>query len=174
MSGHNKWSKIKHKKAASDAQKSKIFSKVVKLLTSEAKKSGGNLESPGLKSAVEKAKQVNMPKENIENAIKKAERSEEMERITYEAYGPGGSALIIEALTSNRNKTAAEVKYILSKWGLFLAEPGSAVWAFEKQSGQWLPKNTIALSENDLTELEKIVNELEDNDEIQEVFTNAE
>lgn len=174
MSGHNKWSKIKHKKAASDAQKSKTFSKVVKLLTAEAKKAGGNMESPGLKSAIEKAKKVNMPKDNIDKAIKKASTEQDMEQITYEAYGPAGVAIIIEALTSNRNKAAAEIKHILSKNNLALAAPGSAVWAFKKKDGEWIPKNTTPISDEDVETLGNIVNELEENDEVQEVFTNAE
>ena len=175
MSGHNKWSKIKHKKAASDAQKSKIFGKVGRLITVESKKSGG-IESPGLRAVIEKAKAVNMPKDAIERAVKKGAGSDasQMESITYEAYGPGGVALIIEALTDNRNKAAAEIKHILSKQGLSLAGMGAATWAFEKEGSEWTPKTTVEISEEDGQKLEQIIEELEENDEVQEVFTNAE
>ena len=175
MSGHNKWSKIKHKKAASDAQKSKIFGKVGRLITVESKKSGG-IESPGLRAVIEKAKAVNMPKDAIERAVKKGAGADasQMESITYEAYGPGGVALIIEALTDNRNKAAAEIKHILSKQGLSLAGIGAATWAFEKEGSEWTPKTTVEISEEDGQKLEQIIEELEENDEVQEVFTNAE
>src|SRR5258708_5544612 len=100
MSGHNKWSKIKRQKEKTDGQKSKIFGKMVRLITVEAKKAGGNVSSPGLKAAIEKAKSMNVPNDNIDRAVKKfAEGGLEMEHIVYEAYGPGGCAMIIEALT---------------------------------------------------------------------------
>ena len=133
MSGHNKWSQIKRQKGVTDAKKSKVFSKLVKLITNEAKISKGDRNSPGLRGAIEKAKKENMPTENIERAIKKAsEPSSAMETITYEAYGPGGVGLIIEALTENRNKAAQEVKHILLKNGFALAGIGSVTWSFVK------------------------------------------
>ena len=178
MSGHNKWSKIKNKKAVTDAQKSKMFGKLVRFIGVESKKSKGDTNAPGLRAAIEKAKEANVPSDNIERAIKKGMGGEggEMEQITYEAYGPGGCALIIEALTENRNKAAQEIKHILSKNGFELAVPGSATWAFEKQVGGsgWLPKNTTPISEEDGTKLSSLIEELEENDEVQEVFTNAE
>lgn len=178
MSGHNKWSKIKNKKAVTDAQKSKIFGKLVRFVAVESKKAKGDVNSPGLRAAIEKAKAENVPSDNIDRAIKKGVGGEggEMEQITYEAYGPGGSALIIEALTENRNKAAQEVKHILTKNGFELAVPGSATWAFIKQTGsnEWIPKNTMPISEEDGAKLETIIDELEENDEVQEVFTNAE
>lgn len=177
MSGHNKWSKIKNKKAVTDAQKSKVFGKLVRFIAVEAKKAKGDVNSPGLRAAIEKAQAANVPKDNIERAIKKGAGGEggETEQITYEAYGPGGCALIIEALTENRNKAAQEVKHILSKNGFELATPGSATWAFEKQlGGGWLPKTPAPISEQDGEVLDKLIEELEENDEVQEVFTNAE
>jgi YebC/PmpR family DNA-binding regulatory protein len=178
MSGHNKWSKIKNKKAVTDAQKSKIFGKLVRFVAVESKKAKGDVNSPGLRAAIEKAKEANVPSDNIERAIKKGQGGEggEMEQITYEAYGPGGCALIIEALTENRNKAAQEIKHILSENGFELATPGSAAWAFEKAQGtnEWTPKNTLPVSEEDSEKLEKLIGELEENDEVQEVFTNAE
>ena len=176
MSGHNKFSKIKRLKAKTDAQKSKIFSKMAKIIQVEAKKAAGNLTSPGLKAAIEKAKSVNMPLENIDRAVKKAvgADAEQMESIVYEAYGPGGSALIIDVLTTNRNKAAAEVKHILSENGASLATPGSASWAFEKTHEGWMPKTTMLLSDEDAAKLEKLIDDLEDNEEVQDIYTNAE
>jgi len=111
MSGHNKFSKIKHQKAKTDAQKSKIFAKMVKLISAEAKKAGGNVRSPGLATAIEKAKKENVPNDTIDRAVKKAstDNSATMETVIYEAYGPGGVAVIIETLTDNRNKAAQEM-----------------------------------------------------------------
>lgn len=175
MSGHNKWSQIKTKKAKTDGQKSKIFGKFAKLIADEARKAGGNRNSPGLKSAIERAKAENMPNDNIERAIKKStETKTAMDAITYEAYGPGGCAMIIEALTDNRNKAAQEVKFILSKHGFALAGIGAASWAFAKEGASWKPTTTIPLEQADLELLEKLVEELEDNDEVQDVYTNAE
>jgi YebC/PmpR family DNA-binding regulatory protein len=178
MAGHNKWAQIKHKKAITDARKSKIFSKLVRFIAVEAKLSGGK-DSPGLRAAIEKAKKVNMPSENIERAIKKAsEPGAAMENIVYETYGPGGTAIIIEALTDNRNRAAQEVKHILSKNGFALGAVGSAAWAFQKEKTPegviWKPTNTTPLSDTDLELLDKLVEDLENNDDIQEVFTNAE
>lgn len=178
MSGHNKWSKIKNKKAVTDAQKSKIFGKLVRFIAVESKKAKGDVNSPSLRVAIEKAKEANVPSDNIERAIKKGTGGEsgEVEQITYEAYGPGGCALIIEALTENRNKAAQEIKHILSKNGYELAAPGSAAWAFKKQtnSSEWLPQNTVPISEKDEQKLDALIGELEENDEVQEVFCNAE
>ncbi len=176
MAGHNKWSKIKRQKAGTDAQKSKIFTKMGRYIAVEAKKAGGNLNSPGLKAAIEKARAENMPSDTIERAIKKAttDNSAAMENITYEAYGPAGCAVIIEALTDNRNKAAQEVKHILSKQGFALAAPGSASWAFSKQNREWVPNTTIPVTGEDATVLENLIGELEENDEVQDVFTNAE
>src|SRR3989344_3077015 len=179
MSGHNRWSQIKRQKGVTDAQKSKVFSKYGKLIAMEAKKAKGNRDAPGLRAAIINAKAENMPNETIERAIKKAtESGAAMETVSYECYGPGGCAMIIEALTENRNKAAQEIKHILSKNGFELAAPGSAVWAFEKNppqnGGGWTPKNTMQIGEEDSTKLEVLIDELEENDEVQDVFTNAE
>lgn len=177
MSGHNKWSKIKNKKAVTDAQKSKIFGKLVRAISVESKKSKGDINSPGLRAAIEKAKAANVPSDNIERAIKKGSDTEgsNEESITYEAYGPGGCALIIEALTGNRNKAAQEIKHILSKNGYELSPPGSASWGFSKNAdSSWNPNISLKLSEEDSQKLETLVEELQENDEVQEVYTNAE
>ena len=178
MSGHNKWSQIKTQKAKTDAYKSKIFSKFAKLISAEAKKAKGNLADPSLKAAIEKAKAANMPSDNIDRAIKKAsgDAGAAMEEIIYEAYGPGGVALMIKALTDNRNKATQLVKHILSENGFAIAAPGSAAWAFTKEptTHNLQPTTTVPVAEEDLEKLEKLVENLENCEEVQEVFTNAE
>ena len=176
MSGHNKWSKIKRQKEKTDSQKSKIYGKMVRLITVEAKKAGGNTNSPGLKAAIDRAREANVPNDNIERAIKKfSEGGAAMESIVYEAYGPGGCALVIEALTDNRNKAAQEVKMILARHECLLAGIGAASWAFSHSPGQgFTPQTTVPLSEEDGEKLGALVDELEESDEVQEVYTNAE
>jgi len=177
MSGHNKWSKIKHKKAATDAQKSKIFSKHAHLITLESKNAAGNLDSPGLKAAIERAKKDSMPQSNIERALKKGAGGDagDMEALTYEAYGPGGSALMIDTITDNRNRTAAEIKHLLLTQGLSIAEPGAAAWAFEKDAEMhWQAKTTIPIEEADSEKLGNIIETIEEHDDVQGVYTNAE
>ncbi len=176
MSGHNKWSQIKHKKEKTDGAKAKVFSKYSKLITSEARLAKGDRNSPGLRAAIERARAEDVTNDVIDRAVKKATEAggATMETIIYESYGPGGCAMIIEALTDNRNKAAQEVKHILTKNGFSLASMGSASWAFEKKDGRFTPTTMAELSEADLPLLEKLVNELEESDEIQEIFTNAE
>ena len=176
MSGHNKWSQIKNQKAKTDGQKSKIYSKHARLIALESKKANGVLSSPSLAATIDRAKKENVPRDVIDRAIKKGGESggAVMESINYEAYGPGGCAIIIEALTENRNKAAQEVKHILSKNGFAIATPGSASWAFTRENMEWIPNMTVPLSDEDLVALEKLTDELEDNDEVQNVYTNAE
>ncbi len=174
MSGHNKWSKIKRQKEKTDGQKSKIFGKMVKMISVEAKKANGNLSSPGLKAAIEKAKSFNVPNDNIERAIKKSAEAGETELVVYEAYGPGGCAMIIEALTDNKNRANQDIKTILSRNGFAMAGPGAASWAFTHNIGEdWIPTTTVTLSEEDGDKLSTIIDELEESDEINDVFTNA-
>ena len=176
MSGHNKWSKIKRQKGETDAQKSKIYGKMVRLITVEAKKAGGNINSPGLKSIIERARAANVPKDNIERAIKKfSDSGASMESITYEAYGPGGCAMVIDVLTDNHNKASQEIKAILGRHNHTLAGIGSATWAFMHTPGAgWVAQTTIPLSEEDGEKLGELIDELEENDEVQDVYTNAE
>jgi YebC/PmpR family DNA-binding regulatory protein len=176
MSGHNKFSKIKHLKAKNDAEKSAHFGKLVRLISVEAKKSGGNTASPGLSAAIDKARKENMPNDTIDRAIKKAiaDNSAAMESHLYEAYGPGGVAILIEALTDNRNKAAQDIKFVLSKHGLALAAPGSASWAFQRHGLAWTPTSVMPLEDVDIDKLSAIVADLEESEEVQEVFTNAE
>ncbi len=173
MAGHNKWSKIKHKKAASDAKKSQVFSKIVRLIQVEAKAAKGDVNSPRLKAAIEKAKAVNMPKENIERAIRKASEVGDTKEVVFEAYGPGGIGIIIVGLTDNNNRTSAEIKHILSKHGASLGTPGSVSWNFTKQPDQsWVPNTTMSVSEEDEEKLMKLLEALDDHDDVQELYTN--
>ena len=176
MSGHNKWSQIKRQKGKSDAEKSKAYSKYARFISMESKKAGGNISSPGLAGIIEKAKKENVPKDVIDRAVKKGMEagSGTMESITYEAYGPGGCAIIIEALTDNRNKAAQEIKHILIEYGITLAGIGSATWAFSKIGMEWTPTVTVPIEDEDIATLEKVVSALENNDEVQSVFINAE
>jgi transcriptional/translational regulatory protein YebC/TACO1 len=117
-----------------------------------------------------------MPADNIDRAVKKGSgsESEAMDAITYESYGPGGCALMIDVLTTNRNKAAQEVKHILSNHGFELAQPGSASWAFTRENNEWKPTVTVPISEEDGQVLEELIEELHDNEEVQDVYTNAE
>ncbi len=175
MAGHSKWAKVKHQKAITDSRKSKIFSKLVRFIAVEAKKAKGDRSSPGLRAAVEKARAANMPSDNIEHAIEKASGEGALvENLTYEAYGPGGAALIIEGYTDNRNRTAQEVKHILSKHGGSLAGPGAAMWAFAKSAeGKLEPSSPLELADEDLEKLAQLVDELEEHDDVSDVYTNA-
>ena len=132
--------------------------------------------SPGLKAAIDKAKASNVPNDTIDRAVKKGstDNSAQMDSVMYEAYGPGGAAIIIEVLTDNRNKASQEIKHILSKNGFALAGMGAVVWAFEKQNNEWIPKTTTPVSEEDGALLHTLIGELEENDEVQDVYTNAE
>ncbi len=176
MSGHNKFSKIKHLKAKNDAQKSKAFGKYVRLITVESKKAGGNVSSPGLAASIEKARKENVPNDTIDRAVKKGatDNSAAMEMHLYETYGPGGIAILIEALTDNKNKAAQEIKHILALHEFELAAQGSASWAFTKTHDGWQPTSTMPIEDADIEKLSKLVEDLENNDEVQNVFTNAE
>jgi len=174
MAGHNKWSKIKRQKEKSDAEKSRVFGKLVRTISLEAKKSGGNIKSPVLRAAIEKAREANVPSENIERAIRKGKEGESnLEEIIYEAYGPGGTALLILCLTSNRNKSAQEVKHVLTKYGFDLAKPGSASWAFEKKEEEWTPAVSVEISETQGEVLSNLIDSLCALDEVEDVLANA-
>ncbi len=176
MAGHNKWSKIKHKKAATDAKKSKIFGKYARLISVEAKKCGGDVNSPSLKMAIDRAKKENMPSENIERAIKKASEVNDAQEVLFEAYGPGGCGILITALTDNNNRTSPEIRHLLTGFGTTLATPGSVSWNFtkNKETGEWTPQTTVPLSEEDGEKLGNIIDALEEHDDVQEVYVSAE
>src|SRR5581483_398087 len=169
MAGHSKWAQIKRQKAVTDAAKSRAFSRFARLITIESKKANGNASSPGLVSAIERAKAANMPKDNIERAIAKgtSKDANELENVAYEFYGPGGVAIVVSALTDNKNRTTQEVKHLLSKNGYELGTPGSALWAFSKTpSGQYVPNEPLmdvaGTDEEKLGQILELLDEHED------------
>jgi YebC/PmpR family DNA-binding regulatory protein len=174
MSGHSKWAKLKHTKGKTDAQKSKLFSKLLRFISVEAKKAKGIRTAPGLRAAVEKARAANVPLDNIERAIDKVVGGgAELEQVTYEAYGPGGVAVIIEGYTDNKNRTVQEIKHALALHGGALAQQGAAMWAFNKVDGKLEPTTTVEMNDEDGTKLSELVDALEDHDDVNEVYTNA-
>ena len=238
MSGHNKWANIRHRKAAQDAKRSKIFTKLIREIMVAAREGGGDPEkNPRLRAAIERARSANMPKENIEKAIKRGTGEIEgvsYEEVVYEGYAPGGVALMIRALTDNRNRTTQEIRHILSKNGGNLAESGAVSWVFERrgvinvdrssvadvdelvmmaidlgaedikenedpiqiitdpsnlmemkqklvEAGykveanlSYIPKNTVKVSGKDAEKVLHILSQIEDHDDVQEVYSNFE
>lgn len=236
MSGHNKWSSIKHKKAAADAKRGATFTKIIREITVAARQGGGDpAANPRLRAAIEKAREANMPKENIEKAIKKGTGELEgvaYEEVSYEGYAPHGVAVLIEGLTDNKNRTSAEVRSLLSKHGGNLGASGCVSWMFEKKglvvvdrsampeerlldlvlaagaddmqdNGEefeitcppeahaavvealakagvtpkfsqvtMIPKTTVTLNEKQAEQVERLVEALEESDDIQNVYVN--
>lgn len=237
MSGHSKWATIKRKKAALDAKKGKIFTKLIKEITIAARQGGGDpAGNPRLRLAIDNAKAENMPAENIERAIKKATGELEgvtYHELTYEGYGPAGVAMLVEVATDNKNRTVAEVRHIFSKHSGSLGETGSVAWMFERKgvitlpkqdkseddilaivldagaddlqteeefyeittsienfesvrkalqennlkvdnaSLQWVAKNTLEVKGEDAEKVMKLIEALEDSDDVQNVYSNA-
>jgi len=236
MSGHSKWASIKHKKAVVDSRRGKLFTKLARAITTAARDGGGELEgNPSLQLAVQKAKDASMPKDNIERAIAKGTGAgadaAAIEDVMYEAYGPGGVALLVEAMTENRNRTGADVRHLLGKHGGSLGEPGSVAYLFdmrglilvdaeryseddllaaieagaediaedegvfevltepttltavrmaleqaevEVQSSEvaWLPRARVPVAEEDAAKLLRLIDALEDNDDVDAVHAN--
>jgi len=175
MSGHNKWSKIKHKKAATDGKRSKIFSKHSMLIAMESRKAGGNLTSPGLIAVITRAKADSMPKENIDRAVAKGAGTSgaALVEVMYEAFGPGGTAILITAITDNNNRTAPEIRSIFTKAGLAIGGPGSASWAFTKTDDGYVPQNIVDLSDEDGEKLADLIEKLEEQEDVQDIYTTA-
>ncbi len=238
MSGHSKWANIKHKKGAEDARRGKVFTKVVKEIIVAARFGGGDPNAnPRLRTVLLKAKSVNLPKDNIERAIKKGTGELEgvdYEELSYEGYGPGGAAILLESLTDNKNRTVADVRHIFSKHNGNLGENGCVAWMFDKKG--WfevaksaadeetlmtvaldagaedikddddenfevitapddfeavkaaleeaniacvdaevtmLPQTNVSLKGKEAEQMLKLMDALEDNDDIQKVYTNA-
>lgn len=238
MSGHSKWSTIKHKKAATDKKRSAVFAKLAKAITIAASQGGGDIETNyTLRSEVERAKSLNLPKDKIEQAIKRGtgelKEGAALEELLLEALGPGGTALLIEAITDNRNRTTAEIRHLLGQNHGKMAGEGSVKWQFERygalsipkkeikdkdefeltaieggaqelseaddsyvvytsidnmqklvqylqglgyneieSSLEWVSKNTVEISEKENSQLEKMFEALDDNDDVQDIYTN--
>jgi YebC/PmpR family DNA-binding regulatory protein len=155
MSGHSKWATIKRKKAAIDAQRGKMFTKIIRELMTAARKGGGDPEAnPRLRTAVAAARAVNMPRENVERAIKRGTgeiEGQTFEEMSYEGYGPGGVALFIDVLTDNKNRTVGEIRHTLTKNGGSLGESGCVAWMFTLRGMITIP--AASRSEEDLMEL---------------------
>ncbi len=148
MSGHSKWSSIKHKKGATDAKRGKVFTRLIKEITVAARMGGGGdpASNPRLRTAIQAAKNENMPKDNIERAIKKGTGELEgvnYEESIYEGYGPGGAAIFIESLTDNKNRAVADIRYIFSKNGGNLGENGCVAWMFDKKGYFNIEKKSV-------------------------------
>lgn len=156
MSGHSKWSTIKRKKGAVDSKRGKIFTKIIKEITLAARLGGGDPEgNPRLRQAILAAKNENMPRDNIDRAIKKGTGEigggENYEEVTYEGYGPGGVAVLVEVMTDNKNRTVAEIRHIFSKHGGNLGENGCVSWLFEKKGSIVFDRNSV--NEDELIEI---------------------
>ncbi len=178
MSGHSKWSTIRHKKGAADAKRGKIFTKLIKEIIVSARMGGGDASAnPRLRAAVAAAKSENMPKDNIERAIKKGTGELEgvtYEEINYEGYGPGGVAVLVDVMTDNRNRAASDVRYIFSRHGGSMGEAGCVSWMFSKKGSIVFPKG--AISEEELLEvaLEAGAEDVKDQEDLFEVTTSLE
>ena len=154
MSGHSKWASIKHKKAAADTKRGKVFTKLIREITVVAKQGGGDPETnPKLRTVIQTAKAANMPADNIDRAIKKGTGElpgVTYEAVTYEGYGPAGVALFLQVMTDNKNRTVAEVRHVLTKWGGNLGSNGSVSWIFKQKGVITIELN--ATTENKLME----------------------
>ena len=178
MSGHSKWATIKHKKGATDAKRGKIFTKMIKEITVAARTGGsGDVDSNArLRKAVIDAKAVNMPNDTIDRAVKRGTGQLEgvaYDEITYEGYGVGGVAVLVETMTDNRNRTVAELRHIFSKNGGNLGEAGSVAWMFDKKG--YIVVDKAAKSEDELFEIaiEAGADDMQDEGDIYEIFTTA-
>ena len=178
MSGHSKWHSIKHKKASADAKRGKLFTRLIKEISVAARLGGGDVEAnPRLRGAVQTAKGANMPQDNIKRAIMKGTGElpgQIYESISYEGYGPGGVAVLIEVLTDNKNRKVADLRRIFSKQGGNLAETGSVQWMFERKGS--IAINQKEVSEEQLLEivLEAGAEDLESHEDIFNVYTSIE
>ncbi len=177
MSGHSKWSTIKHKKALTDAKRSKVFSKVTSLITIAARKGGDPDKNPNLRTMIENAREVNVPKENIERAIKRGTgeiAGARLEELTYGAFGPGGAVILITAITDNKNRTLAEIKKILQEHNAKFAELNSIQWMFRREGADWVPNNPVKIEdENIKKELEALYEALDEQQDVNEIYVNT-
>ena len=176
MSGHSKWAQIKHKKAASDAKKGKLFSRLSRAITIAAKELGPDPKTNyRLASAIKDAREANMPSDNIARAITRASEkgAGELREALYEAYGPGGIALLITAATDNPNRTTNEIKHALAAHHGKLGVEGAAMWAFEKRGSEFTAKFPVTLGEEEAKQFEALLEALDEIEDVQEVYSNS-
>jgi YebC/PmpR family DNA-binding regulatory protein len=177
MSGHSHWAGIKHRKGINDAKRANTFTKFGRLITIAARESGKNPEfNFKLKLAIDQARAVNMPKENIERAIKRGtgelKDGAEIQEVLYEAYGPGQIAMLIKAATDNKNRTLGEIKAILTKAGGKMVPSGSASFLFKQAGISFIPLQKVPVSQDDKIGYEKLLERLDDQEDVQEIFDN--
>ena len=177
MSGHSHWSGIKHKKELTDQKRSQLFSKLLNAIAIAARQETNLQFNPRLRAAIEKARENSVPQEKIEGAIRRASEIKDLGELIIEAYGLEGVAILIEAITDNKNRTIAEIKKILSDNRAKLAEPGSVLWVFEKVKSEeglgWREKFTQQISNESREKLENLIEGLLEHDDVQKVYTNA-
>lgn len=173
MSGHSHWAGIKRKKEVTDVKRGVVFSKLLAAVTAAARTEPDPNFNPRLRTAIEKAREANVPKENIERAISKAkEAGEALEELTFEAYGPGGAAIVIDAISDSRNRTVQEIKKLLNDFGGKWAETGSCLWAFETlPDGSRKARFPQEISGEDRAKLILLVETLENQNDVQRVYT---
>ena len=172
MSGHSKWKQIKHKKGLVDKKRSQLFSKLLSVVSTAAQKEPNPKLNPELKTAIERAREANVPLENIKRALSRASSSGDLEEFVAEAYGPGGIAILIIAETSSKNRTAQEIKLLLKNLGGKWADPGSVRWTFEQKGGAWEPKFPQEFPLDDLIKLNILITALEKLSNVVVVYTN--
>lgn len=178
MSGHSKWANIKHKKARTDEKRGKAFTKIGKEMIIAAREGGGDPEgNPRLKLLIQKAKAMNMPNDNINRAIQRGTgeiEGDTMEEIGYEGYGPGGVALMLDITTDNRNRTAADIRHLFSKYGGNLGETGCVGWMFKRRGLLEINKEDINVEEVELIAIEAGAEDIRDNENSLEIITEPE
>src|SRR5687767_4867039 len=177
MSGHSKWHTIKHKKGAADAKRGKIFTRLIKELTVAARSGGDPDMNPRLRTIIAEAKANNMPRENIERAIRRGTGEEpgvSYEEITYEGYGPGGVAMLISTLTDNKNRTVGEIRHMLGKWNGNLAAENSVAWMFTRKGQIFVEKGKVDEEKLLNAALEAGADDMNDDDSAWEIITTPE
>lgn len=180
MSGHSRWAQVKHKKAITDAKRGQLFSKAVREIMVAVKEGGPNTDSnQRLRSALERAREAGLPKDNIERAIERATGRGEagvLQEFLYEAIGPHGAYILIDGITDNKNRALAEIKTILAKFGAKPVPAGSLLWGFEKmwtaEGKDYRPQTPFELPPEDREKLTPLLDELVELDDVQEVYTN--
>lgn len=173
MSGHSHTKTIKHKKEATDQKRGRVFSKLLNAIAVASRQEPNPQFNPRLRTAIEKARENNVPQENIERAIKRASENKNLEELIIGAYGPEGTALLIEAITDNKNRAIPEIKNIIHKHNAKFAEPEGILWAFENIDGRWQAKFKQQTTEDGKNKLNELVQGIEEHDDVQKVYSNS-